>query len=444
MADSPPRNRVARSAKVGGLVAGQSARWAGTRAANRLRSPEDADAATGERAAALARELVKQLGQLRGAAMKVGQVLSTVDFTAIPESEREEFKATLAALRDDVPPLPFKKVRKLLEEELGGKVGDHFESFEEEAFAAASIGQVHRAVTLDGDEVAVKLQYPGVAEAVESDLRNLSMMLPLVKRLAPGLDVKALYGELRERIAEELDYEIEAQNHRAVARAYRDHPDAYVPKVHTGLSSRRVLVTELLQGRRFEQVKALDDAERDRFGEIVFRFYFSLLSRTGLVCGDPHPGNYLLLDDGRVGFLDFGLMRMLDEDYREGERALARAVVAEDAEEVHAILTRLGYLPNPDDFVPEALLEWLLAAGEWYLQPGWRRLSPQYVSELIDATASPRSPWFEQQRRMTVPPQALLIRRMEGLIFATLGELRAGADWHELAKQFFADEPTAV
>ena len=348
MAGSPPRNRVTRSAKVGGLVAGQSARWAGTRAANRLRSPEEADAATGERAAALARELVKQLGQLRGAAMKVGQVLSTVDFTAIPESEREEFKATLAALRDDVPPLPFKKVRKLLEEELGGKVGDHFAEFEEEAFAAASIGQVHRAVTIDGDEVAVKLQYPGVAEAVDSDLRNLSLLLPLVKRLAPGLDVKALYGELRERIAEELDYEIEAQNHRAVARAYRDHPRFYVPRVHTGLSSRRVLVTELLHGRRFTEVKQLDDAERDRFGETVFRFYFSLLNDTGRVCGDPHPGNYLLLDDDRVGFLDFGLMRTLDPDYLEGERALARACVAEDATAVHAILARLGYLPDPD------------------------------------------------------------------------------------------------
>jgi predicted unusual protein kinase regulating ubiquinone biosynthesis (AarF/ABC1/UbiB family) len=444
MADSPPRNRVARSAKVGGLVAGQSARWAGTRAANRLRSPEDADAATGERAAALARELVKQLGQLRGAAMKVGQVLSTIDFTAIPESEREEFKATLAALRDDVPPLPFKKVRKLLQEELGGPVDESFEMFEEEAFAAASIGQVHRAITLDGDEVAVKLQYPGVAEAVDSDLRNLSVLLPLVKRLAPGLDVKALYGELRERIAEELDYEIEAQNHRAVERAYRGHPTIHVPKVHTRLSSRRVLVTDLLSGRRFGDVKELGEAERDRFGEIVFRFYFSLLARMRRVCGDPHPGNYLLLDDGRVGFLDFGLMRTLDPYYLEGERALARAVVAEDAAEVHAILARLGYLPDPADFVPEALLEWLLAAGEWYLQPGFRRLSPQYVSELIDSTSSPRSPWFEQLRRLTVPPQALLVRRMEGLVFSTLGELRAGADWFALASEFFAERPTAV
>jgi hypothetical protein len=217
-----------------------------------------------------------------------------------------------------------------------------------------------------------------------------------------------------------------------------------VPKVHTGLSSRRVLVTDLLSGKRFAEVKQLDEAERDRFGEIVFRFYFSLLQRTNRVCGDPHPGNYLLLDDGRVGFLDFGLMRVLDADYLEAERALARAAVAEDAAEVHAILARLGYLPDPGDFVPAALLEWLLAAGEWYLQPGFRRLSPQYVTELLDSTSSPASPWFDQLRRMSVPPQALLIRRMEGLVFSSLGELRAGADWRALAEEFFADRPAAV
>ena len=137
-------------------------------------------------------------------------------------------------------------------------------------------------------------------------------------------------------------------------------------------------------------------------------------------------------------------MRTLDPYYLEGERALARAVVAEDAAEVHAILARLGYLPDPADFVPEALLEWLLAAGEWYLQPGFRRLSPQYVTELIDSTSSPRSPWFEQLRRLTIPPQALLVRRMEGLVFSTLGELRAGADWYALASEFFAERPTAV
>src|SRR6478735_1014359 len=231
--DSPPTSRIARSRRFGGLVAGQGLRWAGTRAANALRTDEAADVATGERAAATARELVKQLGQMRGAAMKVGQVLSTVDFTAIPESEREEFKATLASLRDDVPPLPFKKVEKLLKEELGMPVSAAFAEFEEEAFAAASFGQVHRATTLAGRAVAVKVQYPGIAEAVETDLRNLQMLLPLVKRLAPGLDVKALAQELRERIGDELDYEVEAQNHRAMARAWRNHPFVYVPAVDT-------------------------------------------------------------------------------------------------------------------------------------------------------------------------------------------------------------------
>src|SRR5215218_2375334 len=266
MAEKPPTSRISRSTRLGGLVAGQSARWVGTRAANVLRSPERADAATGERAAALARELVEQLGQMRGAAMKVGQVLSTIDFTALPEGEREQFKQTLAALRDDVPPLPFKQVEKLLREELGERPATVFASFEEEAFAAASIGQVHRAVTRDGRAVAVKVQYPGVAEAVDTDLRNLTLLLPLVKRLAPGLDVKAIYAELRERIAEELDYELEAQNQRAVSRAHRGHPFALVPEVHTGLSSRRVLVTDLREGERFEAVKGRNAATRDRFG----------------------------------------------------------------------------------------------------------------------------------------------------------------------------------
>jgi predicted unusual protein kinase regulating ubiquinone biosynthesis (AarF/ABC1/UbiB family) len=444
VADSPPTSRIARTRRFGGLVAGQGLRWAGTRAANTLRSDEKADAATGERAAALARELVEQLGQMRGAAMKVGQVLSTIDFTALPEDERENFKQTLAALRDDVPPLPYKGVEKLLREELGERPSAVFAEFEEDAFAAASIGQVHRAVTRDGQPVAVKVQYPGVAEAVDTDLRNLTLLLPLVKRLAPGLDVKALYAELRERIAEELDYELEAQNQRAVARAHRGHPFAFVPEVHTDLSSRRVLVTDLIDGARFEAVKARDAATRDRFGEIVFRFYFGLVHHTRRVSGDPHPGNYLLLDDGRVGFLDFGLMRVLDSGYIERESAVAVAVEEGDAVSVHALLSDLGYLPEPEAFVPEDLLAQLSAMGAWYLEPGERRLSPKWVAELIDSTTGPRSPWFGQMRRQSLPPQALLLRRMEGLVLSTLGEVRASADWHAIAREYYADAAPAT
>jgi predicted unusual protein kinase regulating ubiquinone biosynthesis (AarF/ABC1/UbiB family) len=381
---------------------------------------------------------------MRGAAMKLGQVLSTIDFSAIPEGDREAFKQTLATLRDDVEPVPVQADGELLREELGGPLSATFADFEEEAFAAASIGQVHRAVTADGREVAVKVQYPGVAEAVETDLRNMQVLFPIIRRLAPGLDVKALGAELRERIGEELDYEIEAQNQRAVARAWRGHPFVCVPEVDTGLSSRRVLVTELLRGRRFEEVKALDEAERDRYGEIVFRFFFGTLNRLRRCCGDPHPGNYLLLDDGRVGFLDFGLMRVVDADYLEGERALAIAVADGDAEEVHARMAALGYLPDPGSFEPAALLEQLMAAGGWYFEPGIKRLDPAMVAQAVEQSSSPRSPHFDLMRRENLPPQALLIRRMEGLLFTVLGELRAGGDYPALAREYFAgDAPTS-
>ena len=375
---------------------------------------------------------------MRGAAMKVGQVLSTIDFTALPEGEREQFKQTLAALRDDVPPLPFKQVEKLLREELGEKPATVFASFEEEAFAAASIGQVHRAVTREGQRVAVKVQYPGVAEAVDTDLRNLTLLLPLVKRLAPGLDVKAIYAELRERIAEELDYELEAQNQRAIARAHRGHPFAHVPEVHTALSSRRVLVTDLIEGQRFEAVKrARRGRARPLRGD---RLPLLLRPRPphGRVCGDPHPGNYLLLDDGRVGFLDFGLMRVLARDYLDAESAIAVAVEERDAAAVHTALADLGYLPDPAAFDPDDLLAQLTAMGAWYMEPGRRRFTPKWVAELIDSTTGPRSPYFGQMRRQTLPPQALLLRRMEGLVLSTLGEVRAAADWNAIAREYYA------
>ena len=446
MADPPkvPTNRVGRTARISGLAAGQSLRWAATNAANRLRSEEDAQHASEQRAIGLADQIVDQLGKMKGAAMKIGQVLSTIDFEAIPEGERENFKAKLAQLRDDAPPQPFSRMRKLIEKEIGGKLADSFAEFDEDAFAAASIGQVHRAVTKDGRQVAVKVQYPGIAEAVETDLRNMNLLLPLVRRLAPGLDARALLGELHERIAEELDYELEAQRHREVERHFRDHPFVVVPRVHTDLSSRRVLVTDYIDGVRFELIKALDDQERDRVGEILFRFFFGLLNRRLLVCGDPHPGNLLLCHDGRVCFLDFGLARHLLPEYLEGERALARAVQAGDAQGVHDGLSQLGYLPDPAAFEPDQVLDQLATAGEWYFVSGFRRLDPDFIRVAMEISGSPRSPHFEAMRRQTIPPEALLLRRMEGLLFSVLGELRAGGDWGELAREYFAQQPPST
>jgi predicted unusual protein kinase regulating ubiquinone biosynthesis (AarF/ABC1/UbiB family) len=439
-----PTSRLARTARFGGLVAGQSARWAGTQVANRVRTDEQAEAADAKRALALADELVTQLGQMKGAAMKLGQVLSTVDFDMVPEGEREAFKERLGALRDDAPQVPFKNMRKVLLEDLGGSLDEHFDAFDEEPIAAASIGQVYRATLHDGRDVAVKVQYPGVAEAVETDLRNAAVLLPLVKRLAPGLDAKAILGELRDRVAEELDYELEAQNHRRVARAFRDHPFIRVPAVVTSMSTRRVLITEYVSGRGFGEVKALPEAERDRFAEICFRFFYGLLRRERIAAGDPHPGNYLLGEDGRVCFLDFGLVRRMDAEYLDGERALARAVIDGDADCVHDWMARLGYLPDPTAFDPERVLGQLATAGEWYFTTGFRRLDPEYVRNAMEISGSPASPFFEEMRRQTIPPQALLLRRMEGLLFSVLGELRAGADWGTLALEYIAEEPPST
>ena len=437
---SLPAGRIARTAKFGKLVGGQSLRWAGTRAANLTRDEVAAERKMEERSLALADELVEQLGKMRGAAMKIGQVLSTVDFEAIPEGERENFKAKLASLRDSAPAVAFPKVRKVMEQDLGGKLAEFFEEVEEEAFAAASIGQVHRARTLAGDDVVIKVQYPGVAEAVETDLRNMNMLLPLVKRLAPGLDGKALAGELRERIGEELDYEIEAQNQRRIERAFRGHPFIRIPKVFTDLSGRRVLVSEFVEGIGFEEIKALPEGDRDRYGEIVYRFFFASLHRERFCSGDPHPGNYMLCPDGAVCFLDFGLMKSVSKKTLAAEHDLARAVLAEDAQAVKESLASLGYLPKPDEFDPDLLLSQMMVAGEWAFEPGVRRITPDYVRELAEAGSSPRSPFFEQMRRMTLPPEALLVRRMEALVFSVLGELRAAGDWHEMGKEYWFDE----
>ena len=345
------------------------------RTANRVRSPERAAVARDERTAQAVGELVDQLGQMRGAAMKVGQLLSMIEFDGLPDDQRSELESKLATLRDDIPPVGFPKLEKLMREELGGPLSDVFSDFDEQALAAASIGQVHRATTLDGEAVAVKVQYPGVAEAVDSDLRSATLLLPLLKRVAPNLDAKPLLAELRERIGEELDYELEAQHQRRVERLYRGHPFISVPRVRTDLSTRRVLVSEYVDGARFEAVRELDQAERDRYGEIVFRFFFGLLYRHRIALGDPHPGNYLLRPDGRVAFLDYGLVRDFDAARIDAERAVALAVREEDPAALEAALVAGGYVREREGFDAELALKMVRGAVHWYAIPGERQLT---------------------------------------------------------------------
>jgi len=444
-----PTGRVARTARVGGLVTGQGVRWAGMRAANRVRTPERAAEAENERTEALVRQLVEQLGQMRGAAMKVGQMISMVEFDGLAEEQRDELQRTLATLRDDVPPMPFARLEKLVRQEFGLPLQRVFSDFDERAFAAASIGQVHRATTIDGDDVVAKIQYPGVAEGVEADLRNAMLLVPLVKRLAPGLDAKALAAEMRERIGEELDYEFEAQNQRRVERLMRGHPFVHVPRVHMDLSTRRVLVSEYVEGTRFEAVRRADEAQRDRYGEIVFRFYFGLLYRDQIALGDPHPGNYLLRPDGQVGFLDFGLLRDVDARRVAGERAIALAVRHRDAAGLKAGLVAAGYLPTSRADAVEAdfALRLMRRAIKWYAVPGGHRFSPNHARDDRDRERpdrDERAAMKTQVNQFTVPPDSILIRRMHAIVAVVLQQLRAGADWGAIAAEYLHGEMPAT
>ena len=234
-----PKGRLRRSAKLGSIVGVQGARYAGTKATNVGRSEEGGKERLEQRHLETAMKMVGALGQMKGAAMKLGQFASFIDTEFIPEEYREIYQEQLAKLRTDAPAMPWEKVVKVLEEEYDGEpLSEFFAEFEQEAFAAASIGQVHRAELLDGRRVAVKIQYPGIAEALDADLRNAGTIVRLARALAPGLDAKAIAEELRERVMEELDYEYEAQNQRTFARAYRDHPFIYVPEVdHPALAA---------------------------------------------------------------------------------------------------------------------------------------------------------------------------------------------------------------
>ena len=286
------------------------------------------------------------------------------------------------------------------------------------------------------------MQHPGLAKAVEGDLRNLGVVGPLLGRIAPGLDAGAVLAEIRERISDQLDGEVEAQNQRRLERLFRGHPHVRVPRVHTELSAGRVLVTEYVEGLRAAEIARLGDAERDRVAEIAFRFCFGLVRRDGAVVGDPAPENCILCPDGRLCLVGFGLLRDLDAAYLEGERDVMRAIADGDAARVHDGLSSLGYMPEPVD--PDLLFEHLATAGEWMLTPGFRRVDSEYAAQILELGYPPRSPYFGLMRRLSMPPPTLLLRRMEVRLLELLGALNAGADWGTISAEYHSGEPAST
>jgi predicted unusual protein kinase regulating ubiquinone biosynthesis (AarF/ABC1/UbiB family) len=441
--DKIPTSRVRRTATVGKLAATEAVKQFGTRAANVTRDDEAAERALAKRQLETAKQIVAALGTMKGAAMKLGQVMSFLDVGLVGEEYREEFQRELAKLRDAAPTVSFKQMRRVIEDDLEAPVDELFQSFEQEPIAAASIGQVYAATLRDGRRVAVKVQYPGVAAAVRADMQNLDMIMRLLKRMTPGLDAKAVATEVRERIGEELDYELEAQNHRAIARIFRGHPFIAVPEVITELSRERVLVTELVQGVGFEELKERSQAQRDRIGEIVFRFFLGCLYRHRQFSGDPHPGNFLLLDDGRVAFLDFGLFKRMAREPVELELACQRAVCEGDTAELHRLLAGSGFLPEPDRVDPEHLLAFVRSAIWWYTTADEPvALSPEIATQVMIESSDPRSSYFGEMRHQDMRPEHLFGRRMELLTLAVLSQLRARANWHRIAREWmYGDAP---
>ncbi len=438
-----PTSRARRTATVATLAASEAVKQFGTRAANVTRGEGAAEEAMARRQLETAKQIVAVLGTMKGAAMKLGQVMSFLDVGLVAEEHREEFQRELAKLRDAAPTVSFKQMRRVVEDDLEAPLSEVFASFEQEPIAAASIGQVYKATLHDGRDVAVKVQYPGVAGAVRADMQNLDMILRLLKRMAPGLDAKAIAEEIKERIVEELDYELEAQNQRSLARIFAGHPFIVVPDVISSLSRERVLVSEFVSGAGFEELKTRSQAERDRLGEIIFRFFLGCLYRHRQFSGDPHPGNFLALDDGRVAFLDFGLFKRMDAEPVALELACQRAVVEGDAAALHDLLADSGFLPEPERVDHEQLLAFIRDAIWWYTTADEAvQLSPEIATQVMIESSDPRSSHFREMRHQAMRPEHLFGRRMEMLTLAVLSQLRARANWHRIAREWiYGDDP---
>jgi predicted unusual protein kinase regulating ubiquinone biosynthesis (AarF/ABC1/UbiB family) len=440
--DPIPTGRISRTARVGGLVGGQAARTAFTRAFNVVRSRDSRLEATDRRYAEGAAQMVEVLGGMKGAAMKVGQVISFLDVGAVPQEYRDVVQEALAQLRDAAPVVPFKDMRRVIEEDLRQPIDEAFADFDEDAVAAASIGQVYRARLHDGRRVAVKVQYPGAEQAVRADMQNVGLLLRAAKTIAPGLDSAAVASEIRERILDECDYEAEAIAHRGFAREWRGHPFIYVPDVVTSLSRQRVIVVEWVDGLAFGEVKELPQPERDRFGEILYRFFVGSLYRQGHFSADPHPGNYLLMADGRVAFIDFGMNKKIPRDRLDAETRWLRAVIEGDAERLHRQMGELGFFdPSDEDVTPERLLAYLRALSWWWIEDrGEFTISRELVSQLM-MDSDRRSDYWDLLRRVNLPRDQVFAQRMAGLTVAVLGQLEATANWHRIVREFLYGDP---
>ncbi|HEY2315420.1 MAG TPA: AarF/ABC1/UbiB kinase family protein [Streptosporangiaceae bacterium] len=377
-----------------------------------------------------AEDVADTLGAMKGVMMKIGQMASYVDSGLSPAARR-----TLARLQDSVPPMGPELAAAVVEEELGAPPGRVFARWDPHPIAAASIGQVHRAVTLDGQAVAVKVQYPRIAEMMAADLRNVALLRRILRITAPAQDVDALLAELRDRVLEELDYRREAANQQRFATYYRDHPTIHVPSIVTELSTRRVLTTELADGARFAELARWPQGERDLAAETIYRFVFRSLYEIGAFNGDPHPGNYLFHRGGRVTFLDFGLVKHFTATELEPLLQMNRDICIEhDPEAFRRTLESAAFLRQGAPVSTETIVEHLAVFYDTIREPGPLTVTSDYASSVVRRFFDLRSPLAEY---IAIPQSYVILQRINLGLFAILGELSATANWRAISEEIW-------
>ena len=377
-----------------------------------------------------AEDVASTLGTMKGVLMKLGQMASYIDNGLSPSVRR-----TLSRLQDSVPPMTPELAASVIEEELGAPPEQVFASWDPEPIAAASIGQVHRAITRDGRAVAVKVQYPGIAETITADLGNVALLRRMLRITAPSQDVDALLGELRDRVLEELDYRQEARNQRLFAAYYDGHPTIIVPRVVDELSTRRVVTSELADGVRFAELANWSQAERDLAAETIYRFVFRSLYEAHAFNGDPHPGNYLFHGGGRVTFLDFGLVKHFTAGDLQPLMTMVRTLCVDNRpEEFRASLEQAGFIVPGAPLSTDVIIDHLAVFYELVRENRTMTVTSEYASAVVRRFFDLRSPVAEYA---SIPRSYVILQRINLGLFALLGDLQATANWRAIAEEIW-------
>jgi predicted unusual protein kinase regulating ubiquinone biosynthesis (AarF/ABC1/UbiB family) len=436
--DVLPTGWLQRGAKLAGQTSKSAARFVGTRARS-FASPDRAQEFLDGFHQQTAKQLVEMLGEMKGAAMKVGQLASFYEFSA-PGEYLSTYRDALTMLQNSAPPMDPEASRSVIKEEFGKSADEVYATFQDEPVASASIGQVHKATLHSGEEVAVKVQYPGVDEAVRSDLKNVSAMTKISVAIAPNLDPKEVANEVKDRVLEELDYRREASNQARFAELWRDHPFIVIPKVYPEYCKTRVITQEFITGKPFMSAMEWDQDKRDQLGETLYRFFFGSFNRFLLFSADPHPGNYLLLPRGKVAFLDFGLVRAIDPGTLKLFRELGQAMVDDDRERGRKALEGLGVLNRRTPEV-DAVWDHLKHLNSPLLKDEAIRFDPKMVQEIAAAGMDPRTESFKTLRKVGIPGVMVTFNRMSFGVASLLGRLEASANWQAMARELWTGEP---